>query len=1370
MSKKTVSLTWGTDSFVYDGQEHAIVASANDGLYADDSIIVTGYEYNESSNIRNTAVNVGSYTAHAISFSGKNWQNYKIAAESASHTWTITKAPAGETDPDGTGNRFIVEPVIDGWTYGETPNAPYAEAKFGTPRFEYANAENGSYTAQVPQTAGTWYLRAVVDGTENYEAITSVPVKFYIEKAKVIITADDIASAYGEKLAALTYQVSGKVKEGDDLSITLSTTASESAKAGEYPINVAYTKNANYEVITREGTYFITASASKLQVTASGYTGEYDGAAHGITVEVTDADGRAAKDVTVYYSETELTESNYGTGSTTVPIMTDAGTKKVYYYVASENAMPITGSQDIEITKKKVTVKAENVGITYGDAPMNQGVTYSGFVGSDTAESLGLQLNYQYNYEHYQDAGSYRITPVVNDTQNYHFVVQTGVLTVNRKPVTFTWTTDQFNYDGTAKVMRADVKGIVNNDAIGVGTYEENLAQKIQNHAVEAGTYIAKVSTLTGAKADNYVIENGEVTASREYRILSGTNYFTVVPSIESWTYGQTPAEPVAQSAYGDVEFVYSNSMYGNYTEEKPTQAGNYFMKARVEATENYGALESTAVPFSIRKAKITVTANDRYAKPGDVLQELTYEITGNTIEGEDLEISLTTEAVDHLSETGSYPIKVKVVKASANYEVTTVEGTYYILDRDYNIDAQGVNIVYDGQEHGITVTVTDADGNFPEDVQIYYSEQKLAEGTDFATSEDAVKVSPTRKDAGNFTVYYYVVDKDTVISGSKTVTITKKTLRVIAGNAEINMGDEPKNAGVIYEGFVEGEDESYLSGNLSYQYSYIKGQPDGAYSITPKGLISNNYELQYIPGTLTLHPVVIETEITGVQADNAVYDGEIHPGYVGVPTAGDGQVTEFTYEYKTKDGIVLSGAPKDAGEYTVTIKIPGDNVYYKGSVEISFTIAKRTIRILPKDQAMLAGQSFKAAEPEYEGFIGNDNKDGSAIATNAVIEPEAGADLTKAGKVVIRVTDAGSLTAEVAKNYELDTTVTAILTIIAIPTNPGKDESGSSVKLDEQDPDSGIVKIAVIKDEKNLPKTEIEADFTVEVAEALLNASEIERVKGGENALVYLLLSEADDTVTAEEKQKIEALAESTAKGMNIGLYLDLSLYKKVGNDAPSKITQTGNQTVTIDITLPESLKAANAERTYYIIYVHDGVAKQIRSQYKDGVLTFEASEFSVYAIAYKDKTVTPTPDTRRKYFRRQQLRRKRKLIRQHGKQYTCCNSHTCGYAGTRKHSSTGTWKQEASGWQACIRTGTGRTTRDYRTAGEYRRTGSHRAAGYAGTTRNHYTSRDCYSGCEGQRENAYRDEETSGRSFEEGNERGFQYSGRSLCTAGGQ
>ena len=78
-------------------------------------------------------------------------------------------------------NTWTEEPAIKGWTYGSKANTPTAKTAFGTPYFLYSAKADGTYTSTVPANAGTWYLKAVTDGTDNYKELTSKAVAFTIE-------------------------------------------------------------------------------------------------------------------------------------------------------------------------------------------------------------------------------------------------------------------------------------------------------------------------------------------------------------------------------------------------------------------------------------------------------------------------------------------------------------------------------------------------------------------------------------------------------------------------------------------------------------------------------------------------------------------------------------------------------------------------------------------------------------------------------------------------------------------------------------------------------------------------------------------------------------------------------------------------------------------------------------------------------------------------------------------------------------------------------------------------------------------------------------------------------------------------------------
>ncbi|MCR0329021.1 MBG domain-containing protein [[Clostridium] innocuum] len=96
--------------------------------------------------------------------------NYKTVTD-IKVTVTVTKAKNEQAAPIS----------LEGWTYGAAPSAVRAGFRFGQPRFLYSDRMAGTYTDTVPTAAGTWYVKAVVDGTDNYEGAESEVVSFVIE-------------------------------------------------------------------------------------------------------------------------------------------------------------------------------------------------------------------------------------------------------------------------------------------------------------------------------------------------------------------------------------------------------------------------------------------------------------------------------------------------------------------------------------------------------------------------------------------------------------------------------------------------------------------------------------------------------------------------------------------------------------------------------------------------------------------------------------------------------------------------------------------------------------------------------------------------------------------------------------------------------------------------------------------------------------------------------------------------------------------------------------------------------------------------------------------------------------------------------------
>lgn len=125
--------------------------------------------------------------------------------------------------------------------------------------------------------------------------------------------------------------------------------------------------------------------------------------------------------------------------------------------------------------------------------------------------------------------------------------------------------------------------------------------------APEASAYTTAIPSATDAgtyyvwyKAVNS--ENQLEIAPECVTVTIGKAGNSLQVSITGWSVDKNASIPSANAVYGSdlVKYVYSTSPDDIYTEEVPTEAGIYYMKAIIEATDNYEAAESDPVQFEI--------------------------------------------------------------------------------------------------------------------------------------------------------------------------------------------------------------------------------------------------------------------------------------------------------------------------------------------------------------------------------------------------------------------------------------------------------------------------------------------------------------------------------------------------------------------------------------------------------------------------------------------------------------------------------------------------------------------------------------------------------------------------------------------------
>ena len=267
----------------------------------------------------------------------------------------------------------------------------------------------------------------------------------------------------------------------------------------------------------------------------------------------------------------------------------------------------------------------------------------------------------------------------------------------------------------------------------------------------------------------------------------------------------------------------------------------------------------------------------------------------------------------------------------------------------------------------------------------------------------------------------------------------------------------------------------------------------------------------------------------------------------------------------------------------------------------VKFAINPKPITVKAEDKTKVQGE----ADPVLT-YISDDLADGDKL--EGALAREAG---EKPGTYKITQGDLNN------KNYKI-TFVGATLTITEKKAGP------TTAPTTAPEPEGDIE--TVVKTEADVPEMEI-GGLTKAVAADLASKEELARVDAGEKLVVFLTAANIDDTVSATDKALVTATITAKDSGAQVAQYLDFSMYKQVGSDTPTQLTDLKGHKITITITVPNQFRApAGVKRTFYIVRVHDGEG-QIVGSGTGASIKVRTDKFSTYALTYVDE-VTPEPE----------------------------------------------------------------------------------------------------------------------------------------------
>ena len=644
----TVTVSLDKTELTY-GEDLPIITYKFDGLKLSDKesdFTRTETEFAEK-------LDVGTYTA-TVTLSGEKTNFYNITVNTVEFkvnkkaaTITINAVDNiiyGDKVPDLSAT---VEDVLVGDSLSYTLKTNYT-----------VGAGKGEYTASVefnPEAAEN----------KNY-AITATGTTFNVGTKALTIKLNNTPTVAVGK----TYKVKAEHLEkiglvaGDTVTgyVTITKDVAGTYYADDFDKSNLVVTNADCYVISYEMS--VTFIEVTFAIDFADVTLTYDGQPHGVLVKKTDA----SKNYTITYGESaencNLEES---------PKYTNADTYKIYFKVVDNDTLAEEkGSVTLTINKKAVTVKVNDVTITYGETPKFE-YTVSGLIDPDKLSGEAVYSGAG------TDVGDYEISVSgITASDNYKVTFVTGKLTINKKEAKVDWTiAESYVYSPDGQTLPT-------------ATYDGKTASLIftkEGTVCEfktAGTYTVTVAD------DNYILTNNEKT------IVINKARYTAAPALSlSGTYDPNKtlgnyalAEGFAWADAGEIpvctktEYAAKYNMDSDNYEDFVTTVTLTLQKATVTLAQNifefnYDDGASHEISTTVKYNNIEVT--EPYT--------LTFEKNMFSAAGTHKTTATLTADNFALSDNVVY-VKVKGVKVGNNYytiedalDVATSGQTIFVLN-----------------------------------------------------------------------------------------------------------------------------------------------------------------------------------------------------------------------------------------------------------------------------------------------------------------------------------------------------------------------------------------------------------------------------------------------------------------------------------------------------------------------------------------------------------------------------------------------------------------------------------------------------------------------------------------------------------------
>lgn len=439
----------------------------------------------------------------------------------------------------------------------------------------------------------------------------------------------------------------------------------------------------------------------------------------------------------------------------------------------------------------------------------------------------------------------------------------------------------------------------------------------------DAGTYEVKVKLTKEGYNDKEL--KATLTINKATYDMSGVTLGNKTVTYNGNAHAVELAGDLPEGVTSEIKY-YSDEAHT--TEVKtPTNAGTYYAVASFASTDaNYEAIDSKTATLTINKATIDVS--------GVVTNDLSVCASGNEVNYHALNVpngvntkveyytdEAKTNKIDSLVDAGTYyaTVSFEVVDA-LNYNAITETRNVIIEIKENNtgITFNNLSTTYDGTTKLIEVDMTNKapEGNF---TVTYYKDA------------DCTEVFEGVKNAGSYQVFAKIVDSNNFYPDSTiqtTLTIEKKQLTVTAADATTVYNQNAPVFDYNITGFIDGEDKTLVTGEVTYTTDYTVGSNVGSYVITPvvTGLSADNYSFIAENGELVVTKA--DFDLGEIQMSYETYNKQVHTGSIYGDLPDSSIVASFTF-YSDEARTVEVTNPTNAGTYYVVVSFTHTNENY---------------------------------------------------------------------------------------------------------------------------------------------------------------------------------------------------------------------------------------------------------------------------------------------------------------------------------------------------------------------------------------------------------------------------------------------------------